>query len=273
MDAMFKGVSRKVIISVVILIVVLLGVLGMKNYNKSKDYKNLVTTANEYMNEKDYDKAMNKFKESLDYKKDQKAEEKLEECKNELINLSKEALKNKEYEKADNYLNVLLKHDGKNEEAIKMKNTIKDEIQKSKEEEEIKKAIEKEKREQELKKQMDKEEQAKKKTGITEQNKKKEVKENNKITKEKAESLVQPLKNKNEEIRYLGTRQVPEIPAKSTPYKKFPKEIENKKVYIFDIAVVYNSDSKATIGRYYVDFSGNIYKDTYPSNLECVKVK
>lgn len=245
---MFKNASKKTIIFIIVIMVSLIGVFSLKSYNKSKKYKSIVTIANEYMENKDYDKAMEKFKESLEYKEEQKVKEKIEECKGELINLSNEALKNKEYEKVDNYLNVLLKHNEKNEEVIKIKNTIKEERKKDKEEE-----IQRYK-EEERKKQYEKE-------------------KNNKVTKEEAENLVQPLKNKDEKISYLGIKQVPEIPKESVPYRKFPKEIENKEVYAFDILVVYSNSNKATVGRYYVDFSGNIYKDTYPSNLECVKVK
>lgn len=259
---MFKSRNKKTIIYIVVpIILVLVGLLGIKSYSSSKNYKNLIAVANEYMYKKDYDKAIEKFKESLDYKKDPKIQEKIEECDNKLIEISKESLKDKEYEKAEEHLNVLIKHNEKNEEVMKIKSVIKDEIQKDKEEK-IKKDIEEARIKQDERKQKDEEE-----------NKKGQVKKSNKITKEEAENLVKPLKKKDQEIRYLGINQVPEIPKESVPYERFPKEIENKQVYIFEILAVYGGGNKEAIGRYYVAFSGNIYKDTYPSNLQCVKIK
>ena len=249
-----------------LILIALLSVFGIRSYDNSKKYKNLVITANKYMEEKDYDKAIEKFKESLDYKKDETTDEKIEKCKEELINLSQKELKNKKYEKSNNYLDVVIKYDEKNKDAIKIQKDIKDKIQKDKYEEERKKEEEVRKRiEEEVKKQV---------RSNTEKTKNKNiVKKDNRVTKEKAEALIKTIKNKDEKIEFLGIENVPNIPKDSIPYRKFPKEIENKKVYIFDAFIEYNTDDCVTVGRYYVDFNGNIYKDTYPSNLECIRIK
>lgn len=250
-----------------LILIVLLSMLGIRSYNNSKKYKNLVITANKYMEEKNYDKAIEKFKQSLDYKKDQTYEEEIEKCKDELINLSYKELKNKKYEKSNNYLDVVFKHDENNKKAIKTKKDIKDKIQKDKYEEERK-------REEEVRKRIEEEVKKQVKSNLGETKKRDKVEKDSKVTKEKAESLIKAIKNKYEEMEFLGIKTVPNIPKESTrPYRKFPKEIENKKVYIFEALTGYNPDNYIAVGRYYVDFSGNIYKDTYPSNLECVRIK
>ncbi|OBR90733.1 tetratricopeptide repeat protein [Clostridium ragsdalei P11] len=55
----------------ILVIVVLVGIgFGTYNYNKVQAYNNLITTANKYMSQDDYDKAEALFEQSLKYKED-----------------------------------------------------------------------------------------------------------------------------------------------------------------------------------------------------------
>ncbi|WP_027622958.1 hypothetical protein [Clostridium lundense] len=96
-----------------------------------------------------------------------------------------------------------------------------------------------------------------------------------KITKEQAEKIVHgKVKKKEDILSYVNVAKVP-YEHIETPYKKFPKEILNKEVYIFELSKLVDKENNEsiTVCRYYVDFSGGLYKDTYFINLECVKVK
>lgn len=98
-------------------------------------------------------------------------------------------------------------------------------------------------------------------------------KQDREITKEEAEKLLLSIKQKEEELKYLGIAKVPTYPLEVSVYKKFPKEIIEKEVHIFEIIIKYDENSGFSRGRFYVDSNGHIYKDTYHVNLECVKVK
>ncbi|MEW9094866.1 MAG: tetratricopeptide repeat protein [Clostridiaceae bacterium] len=93
------------------------------------------------------------------------------------------------------------------------------------------------------------------------------------ITKEEAEKLLLSIKEKEEEVKYLGIAKVPTYPLEVSSYEKFPEEIIEKEVHIFERIMKCGENSGFSRGRFYVDFNGNIYKDTYHANLECVKVK
>lgn len=59
----------------ILVIVVLVGIgFGMYRYNKVQAYNNLITTANKYMDQDDYDKASDLFEQSLKYKEDSSVE-------------------------------------------------------------------------------------------------------------------------------------------------------------------------------------------------------
>ncbi|WP_446897700.1 tetratricopeptide repeat protein [Clostridium sp. LBM24168] len=65
----------RILIVVVITVIVLIGIgFGTYKYNKVQAYNNLVTTANKYMAQGDYDKAEALFEQSLKYKKDSSIE-------------------------------------------------------------------------------------------------------------------------------------------------------------------------------------------------------
>ncbi|MBU5484627.1 hypothetical protein KQI86_09815 [Clostridium sp. MSJ-11] len=98
-------------------------------------------------------------------------------------------------------------------------------------------------------------------------------KQDKEITREKAEKLVLSIKEEKEELKYLGITKVPTYPLEVSSYEKFPEEIIEKEVHIFERIIKYDEKSGVSLGRFYVDFNGHIYKDTYHANLECVKVK
>lgn len=96
-----------------------------------------------------------------------------------------------------------------------------------------------------------------------------------KITKEQAEKIVRgEVKKKENKLSYINIAKVP-YDYIETPYKEFPKEILNKEVYIFELSELVDkkNNESITLCRYYVDFNGGLYKDTYFINLECVKLK
>ncbi|KAJ49893.1 regulatory protein YycI of two-component signal transduction system YycFG [Clostridium tetanomorphum] len=96
------------------------------------------------------------------------------------------------------------------------------------------------------------------------------------ITKEEAENIALSTKdkeNKKLKVKYMGKLKVPYSHIDES-YKKFPKEILNKQVYVFELSEIINdkTDEAVCVGQYYVDSHGDVYKDTYFMNLECVKV-
>ena len=71
-------------------------------------------------------------------------------------------------------------------------------------------------------------------------------------------------------LEYLGVKSVPY--KTDTPYKYFPDELKNKKVYVFE--GLSSSDEKVSVAlcQYYVITNGDVYKDTFPSDGKCIKI-
>ncbi|ACA44347.1 hypothetical protein FDC22_05955 [Clostridium botulinum] len=94
---------------------------------------------------------------------------------------------------------------------------------------------------------------------------------NEKIDIEKAKKVLESIKDEDLEIKYIGIEKVIYDETKK-PYKTFPVELKNKKVYMFD-AFIGKDEDRATRYQYYVDFDGNVYRDDYPINATCIKIK
>lgn len=72
-------------------------------------------------------------------------------------------------------------------------------------------------------------------------------------------------------LEYLGTKLVPYLHIKNS-YKLFPDELRDKNVYVFE--GLSSEDEKVSVAlcQYYVAENGDLYKDTYPSNAQCIKI-
>ncbi|AJD31472.1 MULTISPECIES: hypothetical protein [Clostridium] len=89
-----------------------------------------------------------------------------------------------------------------------------------------------------------------------------------KITEIEAKNLAEENKQNGCVIEYIGVEDVPYKHA-AQEYKVFPDELKNKKVYSFHELDKYGAASS----QYYIDFEGNVYRDTLPINNQCVKIK
>ncbi|WP_123053693.1 tetratricopeptide repeat protein [Clostridium sp. JN-1] len=66
--------KRKFPILILVIVVLVSVVFGTYKYNKVQAYNNLITTANKYMDQNNYDKAETLFEQSLKYKEDSSVE-------------------------------------------------------------------------------------------------------------------------------------------------------------------------------------------------------
>ncbi|GAA0740717.1 hypothetical protein [Clostridium oceanicum] len=241
------------------------------NAKKLKNDKKFFDQGVDFSKEKKYGMALYKFHNlKINSKYYLKAKEYIKTCKKELLKLADSAFKNNQNNTATKYLDIILTFDSNDKDAKKLKNLV---INKIKEENEAKFRKEKEEKKNLVE---NKKEEEKTKNIANNSNKanKSTNKNINKISKDKAQKLVESIKDKEINLVYLGIETVPydNITKSKYPYKTFPKEIFNKEVYVFE--GLYGEDnSKYAICQYYVDFSGHVYKDTYPSNLQCVKAK
>lgn len=93
------------------------------------------------------------------------------------------------------------------------------------------------------------------------------------INESKAREMVESIKDKEVAyVQYLGVKVVPYTHIK-TPYKFFPDELKNQRVHVFEGLSSTNEKVSVALCQYYVDMDGNIYKDTYPSSLKCIRMK
>ena len=89
------------------------------------------------------------------------------------------------------------------------------------------------------------------------------------LNENKAREIVESIKDELVvDINYLGFKMVPYSNIKTT-YDVFPQEIKGKEVHVFEA----RDKGKAAVCRYYVDCDETIYKDTYPNNTKCIKIK
>lgn len=316
---MNKLKNKKAIVLIAIIIALVIS-LGLYRYNRVQAYNRVISTANNYMEKGEYDKAIEGFKESLNYKKDKEidkkikvaqelknsrnvydeaikllenkkyeealnkltsidedkekvyvlAKDKIDECINELINLANEDFKKENYEQANKYLNIALKYDKENKKAINIRNDIKNKIEEKKHNEE------KNRKQQQINnlkenKKANKYEKYSNPNKEKNNNKENINSKNSYISENEARYLVESIKPSDVTLNYLGINTVP-YSHTTTPYKAFPQELKNKKVYVFE-GIYGKGDASYAISQYYVDFSGRVYKDTYPSNLKCIRVK
>jgi len=313
--------NKKAIILITIVIALLIS-LGLYRYNKVEAYNRVLATANNYMEKGEYEKAIDSFKESLNYKEDKEIDKKIKEaqdlkhsqkvyneavnllenkkyeealeklssidenkgkvyilakdkidgCINELIDLANEEFKKKNYDSFNKYLDIVLKYDKDNEKALDIRNNIKTKIEEKKNNEE---KLKKQQETKILKENKDNEyNQSKvnnKDKERTSKSKEKSSSKNNYISESKARALVESVKPSDVTLNYLGIQAVPYSHI-TTPYKSFPQELKNKKVHVFE-GVYGKGDGSYAVSQYYVDLSGKIYKDTYPSNGKCMRVK
>ncbi len=158
----------------------------MYRYNKVEAYNRVLATANNYMEKGEYEKAIDSFKESLNYKEDKEidkkikeaedfkhsqkvyneavnllenkkyeealeklgsidenkgkvyilAEDKIDGCANELIDLANEEFRKENYDSSNKYLDIVLKYDKDNEKALDIRNNMKTKIEEKKNNEE-----------------------------------------------------------------------------------------------------------------------------------------
>ncbi|APH17621.1 hypothetical protein EXN25_09980 [Clostridium botulinum] len=314
---MNKLKNKKAIILITIVIALLIS-LGLYRYNKVEAYNRVVEAANNYMEKGEYDKAIDSFKESLNYKEDKEIDKKIKEvqqlknsqkvyndavnllkdkkyeealeklssidenkgkvyilakdkidgCIGELINLANEKFKKENYHSANKYLDMVLKYDKDNEKALDVRNNIKTKMEEKKSNEE---KLKKQQKIKTLKEKKDNEYDKDKERTSNSKEKSKSDSNNNYISESKARVLVESVKPSDITLNYLGIQTVPYSHI-TTPYKAFPQELKNKKVYVFE-GVYGKSDGSYAISQYYVDLSGEIYKDTYPSDGKCIRVK
>ncbi|ACO86033.1 tetratricopeptide repeat protein [Clostridium botulinum] len=320
---MNKLKNKKAIILITIVIALLIS-LGLYRYNKVEAYNRVVEAANNYMEKGEYDKAIDSFKESLNYKEDKEIDKKIKEvqqlknsqkvyndavnlledkkyeealeklssidenkgkvyilakdkidgCIGELINLANKEFKKEDYYNANKYLDMVLKYDKDNEKALDVRNNVKTKIEEKKNnEEKLKKQqkIKTLKEKKDNKYDKDKVNNKDKERTSNSKEKSKSNSNNNYISESKARVLVESVKPSDITLNYLGIQIVPYSHI-TTPYKAFPQELKNKKVYVFE-GVYGKSDGSYAISQYYVDLSGEIYKDTYPSDGKCIRVK
>ncbi|APQ77469.1 TPA: hypothetical protein PTW06_001840 [Clostridium botulinum] len=314
---MNKLKNKKAIILITIVIALLIS-LGLYRYNKVEAYNRVVEAANNYMEKGEYDKAIDSFKESLNYKEDKEIDKKIKEaqqlknsqkvyndavnlledkkyeealeklssidenkgkvyilakdkidgCMGELINLANEEFKKEDYYSANKYLDMVLKYDKDNEKALDVRNNVKTKIEEKKNNEE---KLKKQQKIKTLKEKKDSEYDKDKKRTSSSKEKSKFNSNNNYISESKARVLVESVKPSDITLNYLGIQTVPYSHI-TTPYKAFPQELKNKKVYVFE-GVYGKSDGSYAVSQYYVNLSGEIYKDTYPSDGKCIRVK
>ncbi|GAA0740017.1 hypothetical protein [Clostridium oceanicum] len=297
--------NRNKAIYLVIFIVAICAIFSGYRYNKIRSYDKLVSSGKTYMDKGKYDKALECFNSSLDYKKNEKvdkyiktskqlknekdlydegitlvknkkyykalknfnkitqkdeklyynANKEIRNCNKEIITQSKEYFKKGEYNKAKNNLNKVLEFDPDNKDAIDIKNSIDEKINSNNN--------------------FNNNQYNHKKENSDGNNKDidtaKKVNSSIMITRETAEKLVDSIKEKNVKLQYLGIEKVP-YPNIRESYKAFPKELIDERVYTFE-GLMGSSGEEYAIGRYYIDFSGHIYKDTYPSDGKCVRIK
>ncbi len=114
---MNKLKNKKAIILITIVIALLIS-LGLYRYNKVEAYNRVVEAANNYMEKGEYDKAIDSFKESLNYKEDKEIDKKIKEVQqlknsqkvyNDAVNL----LEDKKYEEALEKLSSIDENKGK----------------------------------------------------------------------------------------------------------------------------------------------------------------
>ncbi len=114
---MNKLKNKKAIILITIVIALLIS-LGLYRYNKVEAYNRVVEAANNYMEKGEYDKAIDSFKESLNYKEDKEIDKKIKEAQqlknsqkvyNDAVNL----LEDKKYEEALEKLSSIDENKGK----------------------------------------------------------------------------------------------------------------------------------------------------------------
>ena len=318
---MNKLKNKKATILITIVIALLIS-LGLYRYNKVEAYNRVVATANSYMEKGEYEKAIDSFKESLNYKEDKEIDKKIKEaedlkhsqkvyneavnllenkkyeealeklssidenrgkvyilakdkidgCINELIDLANEEFKKENYDSSNKYLDIVLKYDKDNEKALDIRNNIKTKIEEKKNNEE------KLKKQQEIKTLKEKKDNEYNQSKVnnkhkerTSKSKEKSSSKNNYISESKARALVESVKPADVTLNYLEIQTVPYSHI-TTPYKAFPQELKNKKVYVFE-GVYGKGDGSYAVSQYYVDLSGKIYRDTYPSDGKCIRVK
>ncbi|EJO5348920.1 hypothetical protein NRP93_003060 [Clostridium botulinum] len=314
---MNKFKNKKAIILITIIIVLLIGI-GFYRYNKVEAYNRAVVAANSYMEKGEYDKAIDSFKKSLNYKEDKEihkkikeaqelknsnkiydqgvkllenkkyeqalkkltfidenkgkvyilAKDKINECSNELINLALEKLKKENWEDANKYLNLVLKYDKANEKALGIKNNIKAKIEEKKNND---KKIKKQEIKNSKEKKDDENNKSKENKEVTNDSKELYNYNDKYISESKARALVKSVKPSDITLNYLGIDTVPYSHI-TIPYKAFPQELKNKKVYVFE-GIYGKGDGSYAVSQYYVDFHGKVYKDTYPSDGKCIRVK
>jgi len=86
------------------------------------------------------------------------------------------------------------------------------------------------------------------------------------LNENKAREIVESIKGESAgSINYLGIQLIPSI----TSYALFPDELKSK-VHVFEAL---DKGNNHTICQYYVNSNGSIYKDTYPMDLNCIKIK
>ncbi|ENK0837678.1 hypothetical protein AB2Z22_000991 [Clostridium botulinum] len=318
---MNKLKNKKATMLITIVIALLIS-LGLYRYNKVEAYNRVVATANNYMEKGEYEKAIDSFKESLNYKEDKEIDKKIKEaedlkhsqkvyneavnlledkkyeealeklssidenkgkvyilakdkidgCVNELIDLANEEFKKENYNSSNKYLDIVLKYDKDNEKALDIRNNIKTKIEEKKNNEE------KLKKQQEIKTLKEKKDNEYNQSKVnnkhkerTSKSKEKSSSKNNYISESKARALVESVKPSDVTLNYLEIQTVPYSHI-TTPYKAFPQELKNKKVYVFE-GVYGKGDGSYAVSQYYVDLSGKIYRDTYPSDGKCIRVK
>lgn len=128
-------VSKTLLIILLLIIGFAASAFGMYEYNNYKAFNKLASEGKQYMIQKDYDKAMQAFRQALNYKKDAEIQSNLalvENLKNENaknttisknIQLAADAAKNNKYDEANKYLDEVLKTDPDNSEAKSLKDS------------------------------------------------------------------------------------------------------------------------------------------------------
>lgn len=229
--------SKKFTIPLVLILFIFSSVLGINKYNSFHEYKNLIKDGENYASKGDYDKAISCFKKSLNYKQDASIKNKLAKIEN--LKIYKEnSLKNSNDNLSKSSNASLIKGDTNKKDVKPIDKSIKLNNNKNKN------------------------------FNSNIKSKNKTIK---KIDQKTAAKIALSVRPSSTYIRYIEIKKVPFINKKGNPkYTKFPKEISNKHVYVFEIL---NKKEHVTLGMYYVDFYGHVYKDTYPSNLKCIKVK
>ena len=93
------------------------------------------------------------------------------------------------------------------------------------------------------------------------------------ISKERAQELIEPIKGAGVAcLQYLGVETVPYRHIKNPPYRTFPPELINQDVHVFEGLSSTDERVSVALCQYYVTTDGHVYKDTYPSDGNCVKI-